>query len=268
MRVLSLALALFLFSSLQGMAADAADSSPAAKFVLWKFDDLRGGSANGVGAGFNRVVEWLKEKKMKASLGIICDSLEKPTPSYIAFIKGNAVENGGLIEFWNHGLNHSKKPVANAESEFKGTDLAFQAEHLAKASQLLKDLCGLTFHTFGSPYNEVDATTEQALSQNPDYQVWLYGLKPDGNEPGRPLALARTLNLEIATGKVSAEAFLGAYAKSPAHPYLLLQGHAGMWDEQSFKDFTVVADRLVADGWTFATPYEYYQIVRHRTGAK
>ena len=194
---------------------------------------------------------------MKASVGIICNSLEKPSPAYVAWIKTYAIENGGLIEFWNHGLNHKWKPV-----EFNGTDLAFQLDHLTTPNRLMKEATGITFHTFGAPFNQSDAVTEQALSQVPDLKAWLFGPEKTGKDMRQPLVLKRSLTLEYDVGKISAEKFMEDYPKkAQGEPYLVLQGHPGSWNDDSFKNFTTIADRLAADGWTFITPYEYFQTV-------
>lgn len=256
-------LSLCLFISWSGPTAASVEAGHSARHVIWKLDDLRGGSVNGVGAGFNRVAEWCHGRRMKVSMGIVGNSLEKPTPAYIAWIKANAIENGGLIEFWNHGWDHGRKPGGQADSEFKGTEPAFQRDHLTKANRFMQEATGITFHTFGSPFNASDAVTIQEMGQIPEFKVWLYGPKTVGMDAGRMMVLGRSLNLEAETGKVSAERFLEAYAKSHAQPYLVLQGHPGGWDDGSFRDFTTIADRLSADGWIFVTPYEYFQLNGH-----
>ena len=102
----------------------------------------------------------------------------------------------------------------------------------------------------------------QAMAQMPDYAVWLYGPANASTLPSSLTVLGRTLNLEFATGKVAAGRFLDAYAASHDQHYLLLQGHAGMWDGESFTSFTTIVDRLSADGWIFATPSEYARLVQ------
>ena len=38
---------------------------------------------------------------------------------------------------------------------------------------------------------------------------------------------------------------------------MLLQGHCGMWDDESFRDFVKIATLLKQDGWTTLTAAQY-----------
>jgi hypothetical protein len=38
---------------------------------------------------------------------------------------------------------------------------------------------------------------------------------------------------------------------------MLLQGHAGMWSDESFQDFVKIAALLKKDGWTTLTASQY-----------
>ena len=40
---------------------------------------------------------------------------------------------------------------------------------------------------------------------------------------------------------------------------MLLQGHCGMWDDDSFRDFVKIATLLKQDGWTTLTAAQYAQ---------
>jgi len=224
-----------------------------ARYVIWKFDDVRG-----ISPGFQRLADWLTAKKMKAGFGIICNSLEKENPAYFDWIKKNAVENGGVIEFWHHGYDHRTIADQGGKtgcSEFKGTDYACQHDHLAKSSALITQKTGLVFHTFGSPFNAWDNETIKAMEALPDLKIWLYG--PPTPVPGK-LILGRTLNLEKGTGKVATyEQFEQDYKKRKPVDYLVLQGHPAGWTPEHFASFERIAGLLAAEGWKFVTPSEY-----------
>lgn len=232
-------------------AAPVTAPNPKCHYVIWKMDDVRG-----VSPGFRQLAEWLAEQKMKASFGVVCNSLGKENPAYFDWLKKQAIENGGVIEFWNHGFDHHKNVAEGGKtchSEFQGTSQAFQYQHLAESNALWKAKTGLVFQTFGAPFNATDEATEEALGQIPELKVWFYG-KPDAKGL---LVLPRTLNLEYATGKVSYDTFKRAYQKQPKPDCLVLQGHPGMWNAESFADFKRIAAELIADKWEFITPREY-----------
>jgi phosphohistidine swiveling domain-containing protein len=69
--------------------------------------------------------------------------------------------------------------------------------------------------------------------------------------------LGRTLNIEVATGKVSYAKFAQDYAAKKPTSMMLLQGHCGMWNDDSFRDFAKIAALLKQDGWITLTAAQY-----------
>ena len=223
--------------------------------VIWKLDDVRAGEKKRLAQGFKRVADWAKANDTVVTMGVICDSLVTPNPEDVAWIKQNAIENGGHVEFWHHGWDHKTTPNAAGVStyEFQGPDQATQAKHLKDACALFKQTTGLAFRAFGAPNNKCDDHTPGALDECPELTIWLYGPKTDT----RRCVLSRSINMEVATGKVSYEQFVQSYnARKPASP-LVLQGHCGMWDDQSYADFVKVADFLKQNGWNTRTASQY-----------
>lgn len=225
------------------------------RVVIWKFDDVKAGEAKRIAPGFKRVVEWAKEHQTFVTLGVICDSLEKPSKEDVEWIRANAVENGGRVEFWLHGWDHSSSK--NAEGvpvwEFKGVDVATQAKHFRDSCDIFKKVTGVTFQTFGAPFNAIDANTPLAMESCPELRIWMYGPKGDSKRT----VIDRTLNLEVATGKVSYTKFMEAYQAKPLVGPLLLQGHSGMWNDESYADFVKIAEVLEKDGWVTKTAVQY-----------
>jgi hypothetical protein len=86
---------------------------------------------------------------------------------------------------------------------------------------------------------------------------------PPKNETKRKV-LGRTLNIEVATGKVSFAKFAQDYATKKPTSMMLLQGHCGMWNDDSFNDFVKIAALLKQDGWTTLTSAQYAE----KTGKK
>ena len=227
------------------------------KVVIWKLDDVKAGEKKRLAAGFKRVAEWAKAEKTVVTMGVICDSLAQPNADDVAWIKANAIENGGVVEFWHHGWDHRSWTDAAGKQlwEFRGPDVATQAKHLKDASDLFKKTTGLTFHVFGAPFNQADDATIAAMDAVPELTLWMY---PPKNETKRK-GLGRTLNIEVATGKVSYDKFAKDYAAKKPISMMLLQGHCGMWNDDSFHDFVQIAALLKQDGWTTLTAAQYVE---------
>lgn len=224
------------------------------KVVIWKLDDVKAGEKKRLAAGFKRVAEWAKAEKTVVTMGVICDSLAQPDADDVAWIKANAIENGGVVEFWHHGWDHRSWTEGGKQSwEFRGPDVAAQAKHLKDASEVFRKVTGLTFHAFGAPFNQADDATIAAMDAVPEITVWMY--PPKGET--RRKALGRSLNIEVATGKVSYEKFAQDYAAKKPATMMLLQGHCGMWNDASFADFVKIAALLKRDGWKTMTSAQY-----------
>ena len=187
-------------------------------------------------------------------MGVICDSLTTPNADDVAWIKKNAIENGGRIEFWLHGWDHKKlkKTDGTDGSEFNGSDLETQKKHFKDACDIFNKNTQLTFNTFGAPYNQNDENTTVAMDVCPNLQNWFFGLKDK-----KHILLARSINMEVSTGKVSYDKFVQAYnVKVPPSP-LILQGHVGHWDDSSYSDFVKIANFLTKEGWVAQTPRQW-----------
>jgi hypothetical protein len=132
MRLLSLLSLLCLFAV---NALTAAED----KVVIWKMDDVRAGEKRRLQVGFKRVAEWAKAEKTVVTMGVICDSLAQPNADDVAWIKANAIENGGVVEFWHHGWDHrSWTDAAGQTPQRRAGDL--QADHRIDLPRLRRAL--------------------------------------------------------------------------------------------------------------------------------
>ena len=225
-----------------------------AKVVIWKLDDLTAGEKRRVAPGFKRVADWADQNKSVVTFGIICESLSKPGADDVAWIKKHAIENGGRVEFWLHGWDHKAWEENGVKIyEFKGAPVEHQAKRLKDSCEVFTKTTGLTFHVFGSPFNAIDEHTPAALDAVPELSIWMYGPKVDQ----RRTVLPRSIDMEVATGKVSYDAFMKAYQAKARPAMMLIQGHCGMWDDKSFTDFTKIAAFLAQEGWVTKTCGQY-----------
>lgn len=243
------------------------------RYVMLKIDDV-GNHRGGIHPRFARVAEYLASKKLKSGFGVVVKSIENtPNKDYIAWLKRNAVENGGFIEFWNHGWDHAMNFTCSEDdacdhtkkltAEYGGTCLEHQKSHLARSQDVFRKHTGLTMQTLGTAGNAGDENTAAALREHPEIKVWIFGkAKTDSGK----LVLGRWLNLEHAVGKVSYDTFVRNYLKNRQRDYVVLQGHAAMWSDAMFEDFKRIVELLESEGWIFTTPAEYLKL-RNSSGA-
>ena len=217
------------------------------RYLMLKLDDV--GARNY--RQYFRVVKFLEEKDIVAGFGVVVNSIEDADGAYIDWLRRIARENGGRVEFWNHGWDHYMKGNV---CEFKGTGLAHQREHLAKSQDVFREKTGIVMHALGTAGNACDSDTPKALAERPDITVWIYGGEKN---TGGKLVLRRTFNLEYAVGKIDFNKFAGPYKSRRLDDYAIIQGHPNIWNDQSFEEFKKVVGQLLDDGWIFTTPHEF-----------
>lgn len=236
-----------LFASVS-FAASGTDNSR--QIILIKLDDMREGAA--VRNAFKRVQEYIDQKGIKASFGVIGISLEDngKKDDYYEDIKSFAADEN--IEIWHHGYYHNSSQY----TEFNGGTYEEQYSQLHKTIDLLKEKCSVTVKTFGSPYNATDETTVKVLNDTPQIKCVFY---PSVSEGANALMLKNDGKLETSVGVIDYEAFIENYEKNSADkPYLVLQGHPGGWGDESFENFKKIVDFLESKNVEFMTPIQYY----------
>lgn len=271
---------------LSGIEADAKPVIPAAEkvvdisklpprtkppVIVIKVDDLR--QVNGrVPLLWVRFADAIKQRGIKASIGIICQTLEEATPEYAGWIKEQ--QASGRIEFWFHGYTHDvRKENGKDFGEFVGRDYDEQKRRFDLSEALAKDKLGFALQTFGPPGGAApsfDKTTVKVMADVPDMKVWLYPTPID--EPGKKLAaegkvviLDRVfeVNLESAVGQPSYSRFITGYAKHPDREYFVLQGHTAQWGAPGrFDEALKIIDFLISQHARFVTPMELAEELR------
>lgn len=244
-------------------APSAPRNAPAttAPLIVIKLDDMFADEGR-VPERWRRLFRFAETRRLKISAGVICNSLEKDCPAYIDELRREAAT--GLVEFWHHGYDHRMWSEGDVTfREFSRTDRAHQLDHLTRSQQLAQDKLGITFTTFGAPFNASDATTSELLATAmPDIRVWLFG---DSDHPAGKFVARRVppTDLEVPVHKPNYASFVKGYEaeRSAGHRYLVLQGHPVSWDDDAFAEFTRVIDFLAAQGSTFIHPSELPALV-------
>lgn len=247
---LALLLCALLVLSMFPAAAGAATADRYKPIVILKLDDLNTNTVN----GFQTAFEIVQEEGVKAGFGVIGSSLEDDGTKQSYYDKIKEWHDAG-IEIWHHGYLHS-------ETEYHDSDYDSQYENFNKTVQLLQDKCGITVTSFGSPHNNSDATTAQMIDEKFP-QITNVMLSADYGEHNF-LRLPTRANIEPSTGNVDYEHFLENYEKLKRSPYIVLQGHAGMWDENDLSEFRKVLAFLKDRDSVFMTPSEYTEYYREQ----
>lgn len=250
-------------------AVDLAKLPPRARpaIIVLKLDDVSQSRSGTVPAAWKRVDEALASRSIKASYGVVCETLPEATPAYVEWITSR--QKSGRVEFWFHGWNHRAHDVGGAlHNEFAGwTTEGFKAL-LDRSQKAARDKLGFAFATFGptgcgAPGPNLDETVLQALHDDPAIKVALYPTALD--DMGRRVAADGKLtildrvwdvNLESLVGVPDCKRLIAGYAANPGRAYFVLQGHPGQWSGGRFDEFLRILDFLQSQQAVFMTPSE------------
>jgi peptidoglycan/xylan/chitin deacetylase (PgdA/CDA1 family) len=225
------------------------------QLIILKADDLIYDDKKIVSDNWTRFLHYAVSKKIKASVGLICNSLETEDGRYFGLLQ--YLDRTGYIELWNHGYDHrldAQHPDGELYDEFRNSSLDFQKEQLRKAQTLADEKLNITLRTFGAPGNAIDSNTISALKEFDEIKVWFFGL-----EDSDKLVLGRSAEMEYPTGKPDYNSFVQNY--DPSKEYLVFQIHPNQWDEDQFDEFKKIISYLKDFQTTFILPYEYYNSI-------
>jgi peptidoglycan/xylan/chitin deacetylase (PgdA/CDA1 family) len=241
---------LLIFTSLTGLITNAQPK------IILKLDDL------GIKKGFCEsapTLDYLVKKQIKAGLGVIADRLDSTARTVLTpYLNATNSKGEKLFEFWNHGLDHVRP-------EFLGTPYDYQKVHFDQATKLIQHQLGVTLHSFGTPFNGSDSTTNKVFSEDSNYKVFIFSSLALGASSDI-FNLKNRVNMENGTGNPEFDYFIANYNKykDKYTDYMVLQGHPNKWKEKEMEQFKLIIDFLIAQGFEFVTPYEYYLKIKSR----
>ncbi len=236
------------------------------QFVLLKADDwLRDVDYDkGIGDRWQKYINYLREKNIKTSVGLVGNSLDLQYPypgenqwgEYVQYSK--SVYRSGLVDFFNHGYDHIG---SDNWAEFWQKPFSFQRDHLEWCNQLARDVLGVSLTGFGAPFNAFDYTTTKAVTESQDTQLWIYG-PPEGSDKTVLDRLAGEIE-PWGVGVPNYWGFLEGY--DAAAKYAVLQHHPNYQEfQENFYEFEMIIDDLLERGATFVTFNEYYRILHDK----
>jgi peptidoglycan/xylan/chitin deacetylase (PgdA/CDA1 family) len=211
--------------------------------------------------GWTQVFDYLNDKNIVATIGIIGERMQEGSPQYYDWLKAQDARGH---EVWNHGWCHCKPVVGGEEvREFRGTSYATQLQGLQQTQALALDKMGLTLTTFGAPHNAVDTITARALAMLPELNGWLYA--PNN------MATTKTkypripaLDMEQPVHVPNPNSLIAAWEQYQHEPLIVLQGHPRSWvaDGSRMEDFRRIIEFLESKKVRFITPRQYRELMR------
>jgi hypothetical protein len=241
-----------------GGEAPATVVAPGSRLVIVKADDFRAPNAN-----WDRFVKIAREKGIKVSIGIICQSLQEDTRGCYQWLRDQ--QKDGEVEFWNHGWDHAHwtLPDGKPASEFSGSGYAHQKEDLGKAQAKARAVLGVPLNAIGTPGNGMDLETIRVLNESPEVRgvfcfprrALLAGLR------GKVLLPMNLIGENDGVAKPNFEKFKQIYDGQKSRlAFTALQFHPPYFSDRAFGEFSAIVDLLKADGWTFILPNDYIRL--------
>ena len=197
-------------------------------------------------------LNFLMERQIKAGFGAVANRFDSTALNVLRpYLNATNRKGEKLFEVWHHGLNHAK-------TEFKDSTYQYQKSHFEQANKLVKKYLGIQMHTFGTHYNASDSITNQVVSEDPNYKVFLYSSIVPKVDNGI-FYMDHRVNVENGTGKPEYEFFKADYNKKKESytDFMVLQAHPNGWTPEKLNQFTQIIDFLISEGCEFVLPYEY-----------
>lgn len=226
-------------------------------YVLLKFDDVHFGDiGEAVPPRWNKVLNYLDKKNIKANFGIIGYSLAEDRPDYLNWLK--EVNKRDNIEFWNHGY-HNRMDL-NEPGEFElDYDTQFRALHLTDS--LAQAKVGIKLQAWGRHWSDCNEHTDKALST-------VDGLNLVFGDPSNPIyykGLVMPSNLEMEYpfhNPVYRTFLINYFGKWRNLNSFYLQGHPNGWDDARWLELEQIINRLIEDQVTFISISDYIDLIK------
>ncbi|OGV58643.1 MAG: hypothetical protein A2X45_22630 [Lentisphaerae bacterium GWF2_50_93] len=247
---------------LAGTAVSAQETPKAkAQVIILKLDDMctNGAPSNGskaVSPRWQKVIDFVQAKKIKATIGVMGNSLEADNQKYFDYLKD--LDKKGF-ELWNHGYMNRK--ATDPKGEFEVDSVEDQKTSLEKTQKLMKDKTGIELKAFGPHWSATNEATFQALEQIPEIKMVFFYAPP--SKKTSKFIFERSVNLEVAVGNPDFDKFKEAYEKiGTRKEYIAMQGHPNMWTtDVKWNGFEKIMNYLIDKGCVFMTASEYLATV-------
>ncbi|MCK5829114.1 MAG: DUF2334 domain-containing protein [Methylococcales bacterium] len=225
------------------------------QYCILKADDFIGEE----GSAFFKFFDLIKEKNIKASVGVISSGypISNPSNHLVTYVQN--LHNSGQFEFWNHGNTH--KSYSKNIKEFKGRAYDLQYKDMMHGQDIMKKTYGITMRSFGAPFNAIDSVTSKVIKNIPEINVWIFtqdGITvPKGvvsfPEANQTLIEHNPKNDGKWNPRPNYEAFKKNY--DPSKKYIVSQLHPKRWtNNKDWAEFEKIIAFLIARKVRFILP--------------
>jgi peptidoglycan/xylan/chitin deacetylase (PgdA/CDA1 family) len=224
------------------------------KVVIIKADDF-----TGTNQAWSQFLEASRAAGAKVSIGVITKFIHERS-SVQEWMR--VQEKNGDVEFWNHGWDHKRWSTNDfSVTEFQGSGLAHQLEHLNRSQAALKKVLGHDVIALGTPYNGFDSDTAQAMDESPALRLFFTYTTNPKTKAARQRVDARIALLDIVneaegTGKPNAAKLAVVLAKRRPGP-VSLQFHPPYFDAPHLEEYRKILADLKRLGYTTMLPSQY-----------
>jgi peptidoglycan/xylan/chitin deacetylase (PgdA/CDA1 family) len=245
------------FLGLVLLSISARAASGAEPIVIIKADDFR--APNQAWTNFLKVS---RSAGVKVSIGIIVQSIEGKSAT-ADWLKAEAAR--GDVEFWDHGWDHKSWTDAGKKlTEFTGSGLVHQHEHLVKAQSGLKAALGKDVISLGTPFNGFDSDTAGAINQSAELRLlFTHNLALARRLVNKQVTIIDVISESDGTGKPNAAKFEELWQARPkSEEPVSLQFHPPYFDAEHLAEYTKILDYLKAQHCQIRLPVECLQPTR------
>jgi peptidoglycan/xylan/chitin deacetylase (PgdA/CDA1 family) len=225
------------------------------KIAIIKADDIREATPR-----WHDFFKLLAQRGIPCSAGVICDSLQQNNQPYQQWLLD--LHHSGLVEFWNHGWNHSRWLDERNQyiHEFSGNAYPIQKKHFMNAQSAMANLFGSPPIVFGAPFNAIDDETVRVIDECPDTQ-FVFGYSDQRVFKRKKTLLMSLRGEHNGVGKPDFEKFKQDYYHQSDIQFSALQFHPNKFENSDLAEASDILDFLVENGWQFVLP-------RHLTNLK
>ncbi|MBE7053594.1 MAG: DUF2334 domain-containing protein [Ruminococcaceae bacterium] len=240
------------------------------KIAILKLDDLK--ADEGIFSSFKNAIEVLDKYGVKAGIGLIAKTFAEGTDEVALSEYYNQIKewDANGHEIWHHGYSHTQPEYNVAKSETEDgtftTTYDTMYESFKAAHDVVYENTGIEMVTFGSPFNNADATFVRMINEKfPNYETLLLVSKSHASLAPDKLFINSNINPEgDSTGNPKYDTFVEKYADITSDVFAI-QMHAAYFNNNDLLEFEKIVKHLLDDGVVIMTPHEYYTYVN---GAK
>ena len=219
--------------------------------IIIKFDDMNVLKDRVWG---KNAMDYMVKKTIKFSSGVIANRLDDTALNTLSpYLLAIDSEGNKLFEVWHHGYDH-------VIPEFSVHPYTYQSQHFNDADRIVNNLLQVQMNSFGTPGNSSDSITNQVISENPNYHIFMLSQVLPKKFDKSILYLNQRVEMENGVGNVNYDYFVANFNKYKNRftDYMIIQGHPNDWDTDKNQQFQQIIEFLIAQGVEFVLPYEYY----------